>query len=284
MHGRIFQASGGLFSLLLLAGCNDTRPSGDESPPPTPLAAGFDPSTTGVISGQVRWSGPLPHVPDLSMWADPPVAPGKTCPHPNRPRVDPETKGVGNAVVFLRDMDPARARPWDHPPVRVEMRDLTLHVCQGKTDTHMGFVRRGDTVEMVSRDKWFHALEIRGADFSSLRFADPDRPSTRVMKQKGVVELSSAAGYCWMRAYLLVDEHPYYTHTDKQGRFELPQVPPGTYQVVCWLPHWVIARKERDPESGLATRMTLAPPLEQEQTVRIARGRDQAVEFTVGNP
>jgi hypothetical protein len=134
---------------------------------------------------------------------------------------------------------------------------------QGSQTSRVGFVRRGDSIAAVNCDGEFHALRGRGTAFFSLPLVDRDRPTARRLEQAGIVELSSAAGYYWMQAHLFVVDHPYYSRTDRQGRFRLEQVPAGNYEVVCWMPNWVVARKERDPESGLISRAVFAPPLEQ---------------------
>jgi hypothetical protein len=84
-----------------------------------------------------------------------------------------------------------------------------------------------------------------------------------------------------MRGYLFVDDHPYYTRTDADGRFRLDQVPPGRYELVCWMPNWNIDRQDRDPESCLVTRVFLGKPLEQVKTVDVELGRESTVDFTV---
>src|SRR5262249_59710045 len=102
----------------------------------------------------------------------------------------------------------------------------------------IGFVRRGDAVTLVSRQALFHTLRARGAAFWTLTFPDPDRPLVRHFDRPGLVELSSAAGYYWMHAYLWVSDHPYLTLTDAAGRWELAGVPPGDYELAVWLPPW----------------------------------------------
>ncbi len=284
MHGCVFQAGTGLVSLLLLAGCGDARPQAGVPPPNPPAAPSrFDPATAGTISGTVIWDGDFPAADPWPMRAMPAVAPGKSCPNPNLPVVDRKTRGVGNAVIFLRGVAADKARPWDHPAARVEMRELDLHVCQGATVSRVGFVRRGEAVDFVSRDALFHALEVRGASFFSLRFVERDQLTSRRFPDQGVVELKSAAGYPWMRAYLLVDDHPYFARTDSQGRFHLSQVPPGKCQVVCWMPNWHVTRQDRDPESSLITRVTFAAPLEVEKTVELERKGVREVNFIVSS-
>jgi hypothetical protein len=84
-----------------------------------------------------------------------------------------------------------------------------------------------------------------------------------------------------MRGWLFVDDHPYFTHSDAEGRFTLPQVPPGRYELVCWLPDWHEAFRERDAETALICRLTFCPPVEIVQPVQLASRQMQSVSIQV---
>jgi hypothetical protein len=281
---RHFVAS--VVPLLVALGCGEPPPKPVSSPKIENIAAGsrFQAGSAGTIHGQVAWVGNMPAVPPFEGWG-PPLADNAPCehylqPNPNAPAINPATRGVANAVVFLRGVDPAAGKVWNLDPVRLEQRGRQCHVLQGTTDSHYGFVQRGDAVQMVSRDPAFHSLHAGGAAFFTLAFPDPDQARTRVLDRTGIVEMTSAAGYYWMRAYLFVDEHPYYTRTDAQGRFHLDQVPPGAYDLVCWLPNWTKARHEREPESGLVIRYFFNRPAELTQPVHLEPKREVEVQFT----
>jgi hypothetical protein len=274
-----------LVPLLAALGCGDIqsgRTDCQSVPPQTQedssrysedAGATFDPGTTGTIRGQVIWNGAIPDVAPFEVLPNPlagaVLQKKQLRPNPNAPLIEPRTKGVANAVVFLRGIDPRPGRRWDHPPLRVEQRDGQFHLVQEGVDSHFGFVRRGDGVDMVSRDRFFHSLHASGAAFFTLTFPDPDRLLQRPLKEKGIVELTSAAGYFWMRAYVFVDDHPYYTRTDAEGRFVIPQVPSGRYDLVCWMPSWVKARHERNPEAGYVARLFFNPPVERVQSLTV---------------
>jgi hypothetical protein len=259
---------------LILAGC--------DAPPSPPLAA--HPSGSRIrsslhgpsftVSGRVFWDGPRPSVPPVNALR---AKPGGgfvavTRPHPNLPRIDSETHGLGGAVVTLRGIDPTNAKPWDHPPVTIELHDQQPLIRQGQAPPeNVGFVRRGDIVTMVSRQNQFHVLRARGAAFWSLTFPDVDRARTRRLDAPGRVDLTSAAGYYWMHAYLFVSDHPYWTRTAVDGQWELRDVPAGDYEVVAWLPSWRVAKVERDPETGAVSRWTMAPGLEQGKKVMVGQ-------------
>jgi hypothetical protein len=184
--------------------------------------------------------------------------------------IDSSTGGLVGAVVFLRGINLADARPWDQPPVTIELHDERPMVHQGDGPPRdVGIVRRGDTITLVSRQTLFHTLRARGAAFWSLTFPTADRPRTRRLDQPGLVELASGAGYYWMHGYLWVSDHPYFTVTDATGRWELTAVPPGEYKLVVWHPNWRVERLERDPEGGSVVRAYFQPPVEQSQRVEV---------------
>jgi hypothetical protein len=281
---------GAAFGLVLLwaasqAGCDQAPPPDTSGEAPPPLAADFDPAGAAEVCGRVTWEGEAPavspfHAP-ISPLSEQPGGKVHDWPNPNAPAIRPTSRAVAGAVVFLRGVEPRKARPWDLPPVRVELRDWQFHVLQGGTDARTGFVHRGEAVELMSVEPVFHSVQARGAAFFALAFPDHDQPCVRRLTRPGVVELSSPAGYFWMRAHLFVADHPYYTRTDADGRFTLTQVPPGNYQAVCWLPDWRAAGHELDGDTGLLTRLTFRPPVEVAQPIRVAAGRPGEVSFVL---
>ena len=272
----------------LATGCG-SEPPADANPPAPPVAtdklANFQPGTCGKITGRVTWTGPVPDVgpirniqprPDGSGYDTREVTP------PNAPRIDAFTRALGGAVVSLRGVDPARAKPWDLPPVSVEIRDSQILIAQGdRAPGRTGFVRRGEPVTMQSREPVFHSLRGRGAAFFALAFPDPDRPLTRTFDTYGRIELTNAAGFYWQAADLFVCDHPYYAVSDTDGRFQFAHVPEGKYDMVAWHPHWVTTATERSPESGLPFRLTYAPPLESSRPVAVVAGSTTLANLTL---
>ncbi len=269
MHGRTSTIALGLLTLL---GC--TEPPEKSQPARVPIASSFNSATAGSIHGRVVWDGDVPVAKPMlnntnafqpNLYKNP-----VHCTLPHYPQV--KNGGVMGAVVFLRGIDPHAAKPWDHPSVRIEFKDRLLQVHQGNHVSNVGFVPVGGDIEFVNRDPDYHLLRGRGAAFFAAPLQVPDRPGRRSLSKPGIVDLTSGAGYYWLHAHLFVAEHPYYARTDADGRFKIEQVPAGTYELVCWMPSWVVMRREYDPEAGIMVRYAWAKPKEQVHAVVVRAG------------
>lgn len=277
------------FALLLLAplaGCGDLPASASKSEPtaPPPVGTLFNPAECGTITGRVTWEGKIPE-PGQFGYLYP--LPGGAfdhgyVPNPHDPRINAkEPHGVANAVVYLRGISPAHAKPWDLPEASVEMNDRSIRIRQG-ADLHLaGFARRGTPVAMVSKEPRFHNLRARGATYFSLAFPKPNEPLARSFDKPGLVHFTSGAGYFWTSAYLFVDEMSYFTRTDAEGRFTLTGVPAGPVEVIAWHPNRKFSRQERDPESCLLTRQTYGEPLQSSARAAVVRGEISTVNVTL---
>ena len=270
----------------MLTGCDAELPARQtQAAPLADVSTEYDDSRAGGVAGRVTWAGEIPIVPPFrapfSPQSEEVRGPERDWTNPNAPLIDPQNRGVGNAVVFLRGVDPRRARPWDLAPVHVELRDFQFHVRQGDGDGPYGFMRRGDMINLSSKQNVFQSVKARGAAFFAYTLPVEGPPRPRVLDGKGVVELSSGSGQFWMRGYLFVDDHPYYARTDADGRFTLPKAPPGDYDLVCWTPDWREASHEIDAETRLVTRLTFRPPLRVVRRVHIESGATATADFSV---
>jgi len=142
-------------ALRICAGCTGIPAPAEPSDVPTTLGQSFDPAASGAIHGRVVWEGDIPVAEQFLVRA---IAfnpylhknPARYS-TPHLPRVNSQNRGVADAVVFLRGIDPRRSRPWDHTRARVEFHERQLQIAQGNTRSDVGFVRRGDSIEIVNR-------------------------------------------------------------------------------------------------------------------------------------
>jgi hypothetical protein len=262
-----------------LAGCEPVTyvPPPDLNRIESKSRAASMPGPVGRIAGRVTWAGDVPAVlPFQAVKGMGGTRETHFVPNPITPVVDPLTRGLAGVVVFLRGVDPARAKPWDRPPATVEVTEDELKFNGGR----VGFVPVGSEVAFVSRIPTPQLVRGRGDDFFSFTLPDPDAPRTRRFDRPGRIELSSGAGQFWMRADLFVCEHPYYAVTNARGEFSFDGVPPGRYKLVAWHRNWATLRQERDPDSGLVARLHYAEPVEVVRTIVVESGASIDVPIT----
>lgn len=255
-------------------------PIREPQPPAADLASAYDPGRCGTIRGRVEWTGTPPTVPPIRLIQvrNPPA--GVTdVPNPNAPRI--RDHGFGGALVYLTGVDLARSGPWHLAAVTVEVRRTGLAVLPAGQGGDIGIVRRGEPVEMVSREAGLHSIRGRGAEFFTQMLPVPDCPVRRVMSSPGIVELSSGSGCYWLRGYLFVTDHPYAVATGPDGSFQFDSVPDGAYEAFCWVPNWRIDRTETDPEWLGPVRLYFEPAVERRQRVTVRRGITAELRFAL---
>jgi len=253
---------------LSATGCGPSTPSVAPAPSVSPeLGRDFDPAQTGTLRGTVVWRGVIPEVPPLLV--NLPGIPTKAEPNPNQPRIDPESRGVAGALVYVQSVDLARSRPWDHGPVQVAVKDGKIDVFQDGKPVTIGLVRQAEVVDWSNQDDAFFSLRARGAAFFSIPFVKSGSTS-RALAELGHVEVSAGSGQFWLRKHLFASPHPYVCVTDATGAFAMPHVPAGEYEVRCWLPNWQVESLDADPETRILVRATFGKALESATKAQVA--------------
>ncbi len=137
MHGCIRRACLPFIFIVFTVGCTEARaPAKPQAADTSVYGAAYDEAATGTLSGTVHWQGELPQAPPFKIFGLPgdyPVDVRKDQPNPNLPRIEPSSLAMRDVVVFLRQVDVQKAKPWDVPKARIELRERQLHVHQGKS-------------------------------------------------------------------------------------------------------------------------------------------------------
>jgi plastocyanin len=99
---------------------------------------------------------------------------------------------------------------------------------------HVLAVMAGTTVEFPNSDRIFHNVFSlsKPKRFDLGRYATGRSKSVR-FDRPGVVRVFCDI-HSHMNAFILVFSHPFFDVTDAEGRFQLDNVPAGTYTVIGW--------------------------------------------------
>jgi plastocyanin len=107
---------------------------------------------------------------------------------------------------------------------------------------HVLLMNPGDELEIVNDDAVLHnvhAYDLGNKLRSVFNIAQPMRGfRTRVRASDiagvHIMLTTCDAGHPWMSAYIVRASSPYWTVTDANGKFQIGDVPPGTYTLKMW--------------------------------------------------
>jgi hypothetical protein len=187
----------------------------------------------GTIRGTVQWQGALPHLVSYDINKDQQICDPQSQKHRDLERllVAPNG-GVANTVVFLRNI--TRGKAMDLPMAR---RFLNQKSC--RYEPHVLLVPVQATLTVKSSDPLLHTVQMSGSADYNFPFTAEGQEFTHPMIRDGAASLRCNV-HVWMNGEMMVARHPYYTVTDRDGNFELTQVPPGDYEIVAWHEGWKV--------------------------------------------
>jgi len=232
----------------------------------------------GTIEGTVKWTGPIPKIPELPITKNSDV-----CDPQSRKTRDLErllidsAGGVANTVVYLKDIHKGKA--MDLPSARQH-----LDQKQCRYVPHILLVPQGGELQIRSSDPILHTVHMAGAAANNIPFPFQNQDIAVPMRRNGVVDVKCNAGHVWMNAEILVVKHPYYVVSDEHGFFRLTDVPAGEYEIEAWHEGWGIVREETVLDVGAQVqvrRPIYSDPKTWAKKVTVRAGETSRVEFAI---
>jgi plastocyanin len=224
---RLARVAGIAGVVLLLVSVACSRQDAPKRTPP-PDAKRVDPATAGNLAGRVMVDGTLPPNPPINLSGDP------ICQQAHKDGVTAETYisengGLGNVFVYVKDG--LGQYYFDEPgdPVRLDQNG-----CMYKP--HVFGVRVGQNIEFVNSDSTghnVHALPTANREFNFSQPIKTQRDRRSFTSPEVMVHIKCDM-HNWMSAYAGVVDHPYFAVTEPGGKFEMKQLPPGTYTIEAW--------------------------------------------------
>ncbi len=188
---------------------------------------------TGTITGVVKFAGTPPPPVKFRVSTD---ITGCGTERWSKALIIGLDRGVQHAVITLVGIQGPPKRPTTAP---------TLDQVGCEFIPRVVIAPVGSPIIILNTDNFlhtFHTISVKNAP------VDKAQPNLRrVLKEKfdkpEIIEVKCDL-HSWMKAWIVVAEHPYYTVTDGTGAFVLTDVPAGSYQLRVW--HETLGEEEKD--------------------------------------
>ena len=192
----------------------------------------------GTIKGRLVWGGsdvpPARALIEKGRAQKDPEICAREAAIPNRELVvDPKTKGVVSGFAYL--VKPKGSNPGAVKELLAKSPKAELDQKNCEFLPYVQAIHQDQTLVIKSSDPVNH--NVRYAAFAN-------SPFNQIMAPKGEIEVKLVAErrpivmacdiHSWMKAYIMVFDHPFFAVTGVDGAFEIKGVPAGEQNLVLW--------------------------------------------------
>lgn len=187
----------------------------------------------GTVTGMVTLTGEAQEPERATFPDDLDPKDAKLC-SGKRPLIRPfystgENDGLANVVVWLEGVERGKAK-------KKELGYMINEDCLFKP--HVQTLDVGAKVQIENQDPILHTTHAisQGQRITMFNVGMPRKGQVakKKVRRPGIMKIQCDSGHTWMRAWIHAFMHPYHTVTDANGKFEIGDVPPGTYTLHFW--------------------------------------------------
>jgi plastocyanin len=228
-HLQFLTAFGIVTLVGLSAACGGSQPSSSapaNTPPPNAMRV--DAAKAGALTGRVLFDGPAPANPPIKMTADPACLKA----NPNGAMFEMfavKDGGLDNVFVYVKD-----GLGNYYFDVPTESLKLDQQGC--RYSPHVFGIRVGQPLEIVNNDSTLHNVHALAQSNPEFNFPQQIQgmKNQKTFTAREVMVKFKCDVHGWMNAYAGVLDHPYFAVTTSGGRFELKNLPAGSYTIEAW--------------------------------------------------
>ncbi len=221
------------------------------------LVAAVATASAATITGTVKYDGAVPKLKPINMNADPVCAKKHTKPVTSEVLVLGPGNTMANIFVHVKSGLAAKTYPTPTSPVVMDQKGCRYipHVMGVMKDQPFKILNSDGVLHNV------HALPKVNKPFNMAMPAARKEAVKTFSKEEAIFKIKCDV-HPWMSAYVAVMTHPFFDVTAEDGKFTLPDLPAGTYEIEVW-------------HERLKTKTT---------KVTIADGETKTVDFTFSRP
>ena len=214
-----------ILGLLLLSACSkEEKPAataGEEKKTAAAAPTPIDQSTVGSISGAVKYPGAVPKPVKIDMSQDP------ACKGTNTVETLVVNSGnLENAFVYVKDGLGSRTFEVPKEPVTLDQQGCRYH-------PHVLGIMTGQTLKVLNSDPTTHNIHPTPKDNREWNESQPPKAPAieKTFAREEIMLPVKCNQHPWMKMYINVVKSPYFAVTDKDGKYTLKGLPPGTYTI-----------------------------------------------------
>lgn len=185
----------------------------------------------GELKGRIVFTGDIPKPEVLQITRDEDV-----CGHPalldESLIVNAQNRGLQNVVIWLSSKSPVPISPTLAEPSKPAVLDNK----NCRFVPRIVRLRTNQILRSTSSDPVAHNVAVyarRNTPFSEV--IPKDSPLEKSFAREELMPIRvDCSIHAWMRAYLMITDHPYSAVTDKNGQFTIPEVPFGEWHFRFW--------------------------------------------------
>ena len=183
----------------------------------------------GSVTGTVKYEGAVPKLPPIRMDADPGCAKKHDSPVKSEALVLGDGNTIGNIFVRVKSGVPAKDYPAPKEPVVVDQQGC-------RYIPHVLGVMAGQPLKILNSDGLLHnihALPKVNKSFNMAMPATRTEAEATFTKEEFMFKVKCDV-HPWMGAWVAVMTHPFFDVTAADGKFDIGNLPPGTYEIEAW--------------------------------------------------
>jgi plastocyanin len=214
---------------LLLTGCTSKPKTEPPKPAPAPVYFKVNPETAGTITGEIRFKGRRPTPKVIDMSEEPACVEAHHGKAYDESLVVSRSGALANAFVYIKSGLEGKTFPIPATPVTIDQSGCWFR-------PRVLGIQVGQILKVVNSDPVTHNIhpmaEINRAWNHSQGAGDP--PIERKFTKPEIMIPVKCNIHSWMHAFIGVVDNPYFAVSGDNGKFEIRNLPPGTYTLAVW--------------------------------------------------